>query len=238
MVLGRIRGVFHLHSTRFYICQHLIMLRSYSLTLSLLVDISGVMIDINSEHNSPHIYPSKLSCDGTEDHLVNCNHAGDSLLYCESTAVVYCAGINNFFIHCLTQYNMHYDIIEKEIECDGADNSLRLFGDYSDGRVVMCIEGLWVAVCDDNWGNSHADVVCRQLGHNGSKSTVFPYKTSIIINFTWSMHAQLHTTTVFLPLRMCLCWIMTSPALEMRPICWNAIIKENLKLLTRVDLDL
>ena len=42
----------------------------------------------------------------------------------------------------------------------------------------MCVEELWVAVCDERWNNNHADVVCRQLGHSGSK----PTKVALIMN--------------------------------------------------------
>ena len=39
----------------------------------------------------------------------------------------------------------------------------------NDGRVQICVEERFVYVCDENWNNIHAAVVCRQLGHNGSE---------------------------------------------------------------------
>jgi len=34
----------------------------------------------------------------------------------------------------------------------------------SEGRVEICMDGVFGTVCDVNWGNSDAIVVCRELG--------------------------------------------------------------------------
>lgn len=51
-------------------------------------------------------------------------------------------------------------------EC--SDEELRLAGGPSpnEGKVELCYKGLWGTVCDRSWSDSHALLVCRQLGHS------------------------------------------------------------------------
>ena len=60
--------------------------------------------------------------------------------------------------------NTHYAIWLSE-NCT-SEGSLRLVGGQIDsqGTVQICIDGVWGTVCDDIWGTSDAQVVCRQLG--------------------------------------------------------------------------
>lgn len=47
------------------------------------------------------------------------------------------------------------------------DWELQLVGGASEreGRVEVCMNGVWSTICDESWNNVDAGVICYQLGY-------------------------------------------------------------------------
>ena len=36
-----------------------------------------------------------------------------------------------------------------------------------EGRIEICLNGVWGAICDNGWNTNDAYVFCREIGYNG-----------------------------------------------------------------------
>ena len=55
----------------------------------------------------------------------------------------------------------------------------------NEGRVEICIDGVWGSVCDDDWNTVSARIVCRELG--------LPFSGISLINYDHN-HMEHHMT--------------------------------------------
>ena len=50
------------------------------------------------------------------------------------------------------------------VRCNTGDIRLQGGTSADEGRVEVCMNGVWGTVCDNSWNDTDASVVCRQLG--------------------------------------------------------------------------
>ncbi|XP_041475678.1 deleted in malignant brain tumors 1 protein-like [Lytechinus variegatus] len=90
-----------------------------------------------------------VGCDGTEDNLADCAHAGFGRYSCshsrDAGAICYSEANPNPF----------------EVRLAGGSNE-------AEGRVEVMHDGSWGTICDDWWDLRDTRVVCRMLGFDGA----------------------------------------------------------------------
>ena len=84
---------------------------------------------------------------------------------------VQCTGDEDSLFNCtyLSNHNcVHFEdagVMCQSASCNSTDVRLVNGLVESEGRVEVCLNGVWGTVCDDFWSTNDARVVCRQLGY-------------------------------------------------------------------------
>ena len=83
------------------------------------------------------------------------------------------------------------DVVGVVCESACSDGDLRLANGSSsyDGRVEVCVEGVWGTVCDDLWSTRDAEVICRQLGFSTIGKKIIIEVILCSINFLTLLHS-------------------------------------------------
>ena len=84
-----------------------------------------------------------VECNGNEARLIDCTFTSDHD----------CSHFEDAGVSC-----------GLETECEDGEVRLQSGDDDNEGRVEVCVGGLWGTVCDDGWGAEEAQVVCKELG--------------------------------------------------------------------------
>ena len=89
------------------------------------------------------IHLDNVQCTGNETQLTDCPYVSDhNCLHFEDSGVI-CANAS---------------CNDGDIRLVGGDNQF-------EGRVEICLLGVWGTICDDFWGLQDARVACKSLGY-------------------------------------------------------------------------
>ena len=100
-----------------------------------------------------------------------------------------CTGNESSLFDCVyipTHNCVHFE--DAGVSCGSAscnNSDVRLVNGFTDyeGRVEVCLNGVWGTVCDDFWSTNDAVVVCNQLNISsaGKNYCVLPYTAYFLI---------------------------------------------------------
>ena len=121
------------------------------------------------------IWFDDIECIGNETSIIDCNHRGHGINNCfhSEDANVLCPGmLYNNIVHSTMSYMHMVDLVSSSppVEdgiCENGDVRLMNGTVENEGRVELCFNGRWGTICDDDWDNEDAEVVCTQMGLPG-----------------------------------------------------------------------
>eukprot|EP00106_Octopus_bimaculoides_P017379 XP_014784821.1 PREDICTED: deleted in malignant brain tumors 1 protein-like [Octopus bimaculoides] len=114
-----------------------------------------------------HIWMDNIHCVGTESSLFRCIHNGWGRTDCGhyEDASAACSGKPNH-----SRVNPPRTTPPPRV----IDHNVRLAGSshLNEGRVELRINNVWGTVCDDEWDDRDAAVICRMMGYNVGVATI------------------------------------------------------------------
>jgi receptor-type tyrosine-protein phosphatase Q len=100
---------------------------------------------------SGSILMSLVGCTGSESRLIDCSY---------SSSISGCSHYDDAGVQCQTR-------------CTHGGSRVVGGSNSREGRVEVCLNGLWGTVCDDSWSKTDANVMCWQLGYSNADATVY-----------------------------------------------------------------
>uniref|UniRef100_A0A1X7V0V9 SRCR domain-containing protein n=1 Tax=Amphimedon queenslandica TaxID=400682 RepID=A0A1X7V0V9_AMPQE len=103
-----------------------------------------------------------VNCDGSESSIFDCLYSTEASIYSECNfyedASVICQDINVAHANC-TDY---------DVQLVGGTTA-------NEGKVLMCLNGVWGTLCDQTFNSTDAEIVCYQAGYSGGGSLYSHY---------------------------------------------------------------
>ena len=112
-----------------------------------------------------------VHCTGTENTLLDCPHTSVGNHFCNienpEIIAIQCKG-KVTFLRC------KYILVKEIADCEDGEVRLADGTHYTNGRVEICLSGIWSSVCsDDKWDVVDASVVCKELGFQTTGYAVY-----------------------------------------------------------------